>query len=250
MRWVLAAALLLGGPWAAGAQAPAASNDGQKAALRTAGGDTPAKPFVWDVPGLVSTVDVAGTMEAMGVPMKLQAATSTRRPRELFEHFARLFDGAGFYIPPPRHQLVVHGALTLTAMDVDRKLVYTVMLRLNPDGKTTKVLLGTSNMGLAKKPQAVAFAPLYPGARKVLTSNVEVGRSVAYVAKATPQELADFYGKVMEEAGYREQSPGLYTKGREQVQVLARPQGDGELSVLVIGRIGTAEEFITNPHTD
>jgi hypothetical protein len=199
---------------------------------------------------VVSSVDVAGLVEAQGIPMKLHAVESSWKPPELFNHFLKEFTAAGFYLPPPKHQLAVHGAATLTAMDVDRMLVYTVIMRVNPDGKTTKVLLSTSNMGLAKKPGEAAFAPVFPGGHDVLTSNVEVGRMLRYIARARPEELNAFYRKAMMDAGFKEERPGLYSKGRELVEVLIKPLETGELSVMVVGRIGSAEEFISNPHED
>lgn len=258
MRGLLAVVLLLGAPWAAGAQAPASSSADTKAAApkaapaKPAASEPPKKPhpFEWNVPGMVSHVDVAGTMETQGIPMKLNAVDSTWMPPELFNHFLKQFTQAGFYLPPPRDQLIVHGAATLTAMDVDRRLVYTVIMRVNPDGKTTKVLLGTSNMGLAKPPSDTAFAPVYPGARDLFTSNVEVGRTLGYVARVTPQELNAFYLKAMTQAGFKEERPGLYSKDRELIEVLAKPLPNGELSVLVVSRIGSVDEFIKNPHTD
>lgn len=251
MRLLLAGVLLLGAPWIARAEAPPAQPDSAKGAAPRSpqaqgaadAGPKPQRPFEWEVPGMVAHVEVAGIMEAQGIPMKLHAVTSSWKPPELFDHFVKVFEEQGFYLPPPEHQVVVHGALSLTAMDVDRMLVYTVFLRINPDGKTTKVLLGTSNMGLAKNPQAVAFVPLFPGARNVITSNVEVGRSVRYLASTTPRDLADFYRKAMTEAGYTESRPGVYFKGREQIEVLARPLADGTLSVFVVGRMGVEDEL-------
>ncbi|MFL5348474.1 MAG: hypothetical protein ACJ8AT_27065 [Hyalangium sp.] len=246
MKRLLAVVLLLGAPWAAGAEAPASSTADTKASAPK----PKPHPFEWNVPGMVAHVDVAGTMEAQGIPMKLNAVDSTWMPPELFNHFLKQFTEAGFYLPPPKDQLIVHGAATLTAMDVERQLVYTVIMRVNRDGKTTKVLLGTSNMGLAKPPSDTAFAPVYPGAHDLITSNVEVGRTLGYVTRATPQELNAFYSKAMAQAGFKEERPGLYSKDRELIEVLAKPLPNGELSVLVVSRIGSAEEFIKNPHTD
>jgi hypothetical protein len=266
VKRLLAVALLCGAPWAASAQAqapepaavkpkPAAVKP--KPAQAKPQGAAPAPPappnkraFEWNVPGIVSHVDVVGLVQAQGVPMKLNAVESTWMPPELFNHFLKEFTEAGFYLPPPKHQLVVHGAASLTAMDVERELVYTVIMRVNPDGKTTKVLLGTSNMGLARKPSDTAFAPVYPGATNLVTTNVEVGRTVGYSVHATPEELNAFYSKAMVQAGFKEERPGLYSKDRELIEVFVKPQAPGELSVLVVSRIGSPDEFITNPHTD
>lgn len=260
MRLLLAVALLLGVPRAAGAETPTpASTDKKPAAPRAAQAKSaipaaePQKkphPFEWNVPGMVSHVDVAGLVETQGIPMKLNAVDSTWMPPELFNSFLKQFTEAGFYLPPPKHQLIVHGAASLTAMDVERKLVYTVIMRVNPDGKTTKVLLSTANMGLAKTPNDAAFALVYPGSHDLITSNVEVGRTLGYVTRATPQELNAFYSKAMAEAGFKEERRGLYSKDRELIEVMAKPLASGELSVLVISRIGSPEEFIKNPHTD
>jgi hypothetical protein len=251
VRLLLAVVLLLGVPRAAGAETPAPSSANTKpAAPQAAQAQKKPHPFEWNVPGMVSHVDVAGLVETQGIPMKLNSVDSTWMPPELFNAFLKQFTEAGFYLPPPKYQLIVHGAASLTAMDVQRQLVYTVIMRVNPDGKTTKVLLSTANMGLAKPPSDAAFAPVYPGSHDLITSNVEVGRTLGYVTRATPQELNAFYSKAMAEAGFKEERPGLYSKDRELIEVMARPLANGELSVLVISRIGSPDEFIKNPHTD
>lgn len=219
--------------WALGALAPAAAWAGD---------------FEWDVPGIVSHVDVAGTQEALGIPMKLHAVTSSWKPDALFKHFAEQFQKAGFFIPPPSGQTPVHGAVSLTALDVDRLLAYSVIMRLNPDGKTTKVLLGTANVGQIRTPESTAFAPVYPGADNLVTINVEVGKSLSYVTKATPQQLADFYREAMTKLGYTEKQPGVYRKGREAVEVLGRPVPQGGLSVIVTSRNGSDDDLLDAQH--
>jgi hypothetical protein len=194
------------------------------------------KRFEWDVPGMVSQVEVEGVQVALGIPMKLHAVTSSWKPTDLFRHFATQFKEQGFYIPPPSHQVVVHGAMSLTALDVNRDLTYTVFLRVNPDGKTTRVLLGTANVGQIRNPSADnTFAPVYPGASQLVTSDVEAGRSLSYVITATAEQLAAFYRDAMKAAGWEEKRPGTYRKGSERVVVMARPLEKGQLSVVVLG---------------
>jgi hypothetical protein len=269
VKLLLVVTLLLGVSRAAGAQASAAPAPGVKGAAPQAaqakapasgaaspapaegeGGERRKRAFSWSVPGMVSHVDIAGTIVAQGIPMKLHMVESSWKPPELFDHFGKVFTQAGFYIPPPKHQLVVHGAATLTAMDVERMLVYTVIMRISPDGKTTKVFLGTSNMEQAKSAASQAFVPIYPGARNVLTSDVEVGRTLGFVTSARPEELHAFYRRVLTEKGFQEESPGVYFKDRERIEVLARPSDKDGLSVLILGRIGSQDELIANPHTD
>lgn len=195
----------------------------------------PQKPFAWDVPGTVSHVEVAGMQVARGIPMKLHAVTSSWPPDALFRHFAERFQKQGFFIPPPSHQTFVHGAMTLAAVDVNRDLTYTVFLRPVPGSKTTRVLLGTANMARVSKPGGESFAPVYPGASQLVTSDLETGRTLSYVTTATAEQLITFYREAMVAAGWREKSPGLYLKGTERVQVLARPLEKGGLSVVVLG---------------
>jgi hypothetical protein len=200
--------------------------------------------FEWDVPGIVHHVDVAGTQEALGIPMKLHAVTSSWKPDALFTHFVEQFKKAGFFIPPPSGQTAVHGAISLTALDVDRLLAYSVIMRPNPDGKTTKVLLGTANVGQIRKPEDSAFLPVYPGAENLVTVNVEVGKSLSYITKATQQELQDFYREAMPKKGYTEKKPGLFRKGNEAVEVLSRPREGGGLSVIIMGRNGSDDDLL------
>lgn len=203
--------------------------------------------FEWDVPGIVHHVDVAGTQEALGIPMKLHAVTSSWKPDALFKHFAEQFKKAGFFIPPPKGQTVVHGAITLTALDVDRLLAYSVIMRPNPDGKTTKVLLGTANVGQIRKPEDSAFVAVYPAADNLVTINIESGKSLSYTTKATQQQLQDFYREAMPKKGYTETKPGVFRKGNESVEVLSRPREGGGLTVIVMSRNGSDDDALDAP---
>jgi hypothetical protein len=86
---------------------------------------------------------------------------------------------------------------------------------------------------------------VYPGAARLVTSDLETGRTLSYVTTATAEQLLAFYRETMVAAGWREKSPGLYLKGTERVQVLARPLEQGRLSVVVLGGrlVGDEEAF-------
>jgi hypothetical protein len=191
-----------------------------------------APPFSWEVPGEVSRVDVDGLQWVRGIPVKLESATSKLPAPKLLEHFAQKFRAHQLFIPPAKDQLVVKGALQLTALDVDRLLSYTVMLRPLQDGKGTQVLMSTTLLSAART-ESTSFVPLPPGATSVLTVDVEAGRSVTFAVPAQPEQVSTFYRQALAPEGYREKEPGVFARGAETLRIHTRPLEDGRLAVVV-----------------
>lgn len=188
--------------------------------------------FEWAVPAEASRVDVAGVQQARGIPVKLEAATSRLSAPELLRYFAGRFRERGLFIPPAKDQLVVEGALQLTALDVERLLSYTVLLRPLPDGRGTQVLMSTADLDAARS-EGPAFVPLPPGASSVVSVDVEAARSVSFAVQARPEQVAAFYREVLPRDGYREQEPGVFTLGPRTLRVHTRALADGRLGVVV-----------------
>jgi hypothetical protein len=203
-------------------------------------------PFTWDVPKVVEEIEVPGIMRADGIPVKLRSVKSTERPEVILQHMVDRFQAWGFYIPRKRTQWLREPQLT--ALDTDRLISYTFIIQTNPDGTTT-VVLGEANLR-EKTAKMSPIAPVYPGAKEVVTSDLEVARSVTYLlsGQASP-DVEGFYRRELTQLGYTQLEPGIYRKGTEELMVTVRPAKGNQLSVVVLSRTATVENT-RSPHAD
>ena len=193
--------------------------------------------FQWVVPGLLSWVDSDGPMVSNGVPVLLQLARSSRPVPELERHFISSFEKAGLFIPREEEQVRVTREPQLTALDPMRMLSYTVILQANPD-RTTTVILGTANVGALENinaSQTLGWAPVMPGAEKLLRTEAEGYASAAYQVDSTVEKVRAFYQEALLRAGFMPvpKEEGLYRRGDESLQVRSRPDEQSTGSVLV-----------------
>jgi hypothetical protein len=197
-------------------------------------------PFTWDVPKVVGVVEVPGEMKADGVPVKIRAVRSSEKPQVILQHIVSRFEAWGFYIQPIETQAQPFREPQITALDFERLVSYTAIFQPNPDGTTT-VFLGEANLSQPPvKPNA--FAPLYPGAKDVLHTDVEVARSLTYTVVAKPEEVQAFYRKELLKQGYTEREPNLYRIGSDELQVLVNPtKAPGQSGVVLMRRAAIEE---------
>lgn len=193
-------------------------------------------PFSWDVPKVLETVDVPGVMNANGIPVKLRSVKSAERPEVILQHLVDRFEAWNFYIPPSKDRTQWLKEPQLTALDTERLISYTFFLQSNPDGTTT-VVLGEANLG-QRQQKTSPIAPVFPGAKEVMSSHLEVARSLSYLVPAarTSPDVQGFYRKELTRAGYTEVEPDTYRRGTEELQVTVRPAKGGHLSVIVLSR--------------
>lgn len=192
-------------------------------------------PFSWDVPKVVGVVDVPGEMKADGVPVKIRAVRSSEKPQVILQHLVDRFEEWGFYIPPIETQAQPFREPQITALDYEHLISYTAIFQPNPDGSTT-VFMGEANLSQPPvKPNA--FAPLYPGAKDVLHTDVEAARSLTYTVAAKPEEVRAFYRKELLKKGYTETEPNLYRIGPDELQVLVNAtKAPGQSAVVLMQR--------------
>ncbi len=174
--------------------------------------------FVWKVPGEIQGIEVPGVIESHGVPMKLHAVHSKWQVQELAAYFAREFDRAGLYVPPPKDQIQVLREPSITALDPFREISLTVIFQENPD-KTTTVIIGEAHLADRKKPSDGAFAPLVPGASNPVVSNLEGMRTLSYRTQLPEAEVRAFYQKQLTTDGYQQPTPGVFVKNGQQLQL-------------------------------
>jgi hypothetical protein len=192
------------------------------------------QPFVWDVPQVVDIIDVPGQMLADGIPVRLKAVRTKEKPEPLLQHMVERWMEWGLYVAPVEQQKQPLQEVMLTALDPERLITYTIILQPNPDGTTT-LYLGEANMS---KPPAVmsSVAPVFPGAEGVMTSDLEVVRSVNYSVRAKEAEVEAFYRTELGKAGFKEVKPRRFRSGNEELELILKPLQPGQLSVAVLRR--------------
>lgn len=199
---------------------------------------SPRPPFRWDVPGLIAWVDSPGMQISDGVPLALQLARSKLSVETLLQHFADSFEKAGLFIPPGDEQVRAFQEPQLTALDPEKLIAYTVIFQENPDGTVT-LILGTSNLSQYNPGQAMAllWAPLPPGAKQLMQTQMEAGQSAAFTVASSKAQVMAFYGEAMKKAGFEQEEPGVFRRGGEVITVYTQQQGE-ELAVSLTRRVG------------
>jgi hypothetical protein len=192
--------------------------------------------FSWgEVPRTRRVVPVHGVLEAAGVPIQAWEVVSDASVDELVRHFARRFEEAGLYVPPAADQARMRNAIQLSAVDPERGVTYTVMLRPTNAG-TTKLILGQADFGARRELGGEGVAPVLPGAKFVVTSNVEQARMVAYQTSASEAEVTAFYRDTLTRAGYREEEKGVFRRESEELSVFTRVAQSGARQVVVMAQ--------------
>ena len=120
----------------------------------------------------------------------------------------------------------------VVALDDVRMVSFLVYGWPEADGTTTLVL-GAADLAHRKASGGGAL-PVFPGARSPTTFNVEAATALSFTAKATQDEVIDFYRAVLPSGGWKEREPGSFVKAGRVVRVLAKKQQGAELSVVVL----------------
>jgi hypothetical protein len=194
----------------------------------------PPPPYRWKVPGQLSFVRSAGVQVTDGVPMELEMALSDQPIEALIQHFADDFQAAGLFIPPDEEQTSPYAEPRLTAFDPYRNVAYTVVFQPSPNNTTT-LYLATADMSAYKPPGAAAleWAPLYPGAKKVMRTQLEGSQTAVYSVVASEAEVLAFYRESLKPLGYEEPEPGLFQRGGETLRVSSQAEGEQRMVSLI-----------------
>jgi hypothetical protein len=252
LAWALLLAAVAVSPAAGAGPQEAPSAQGPKAGKKPAAQKPPApskapepapepaprKPFRWDVPGLIAWVDSPGMQISDGVPLSLQLARSKLSVETLIQHFADSFQKAGLFIPPAEAQVSAFREPQLTALDPEKLVAYTVIFQENPDGTVT-LILGTSNLSQYNpgKAMSLLWAPLPPGAKQLMHTQLEGGQSAAFTVASSKEEVMAFYSEAMKKAGFEQEEAGVFRRGGEVITLYAQQQA-GELAVALTRRLG------------
>ena len=207
------------------------------AALLGAAPDAGAAPFSWDVPGQIQLVPVGKKLERDGLPMVLFLARSSWELDRLLLHYAGRFAEAGYFIPPKMGRIAGLKLPRLGALDDVHMVSFLVYGWPEADGTTTLVL-GAADLQ-HRKPAQAGGLPVFPGAKSPTSFNVELASGLSFTAKATQDEVIDFYRSVLPSGGWKEREPGAFVKAGRVVRVLAKKQG-AELGVVLLDQADEA----------
>jgi len=187
--------------------------------------------FSWDVPGQLQLVPVGKKIEGGGLPMVLFLAKSSWELDRLLLHYAGRFASAGYFIPPRMGRITGLKLPRVVALDDVRMVSFLVYGWPEADGTTTLVL-GAADLQNRKQVTGGSL-PVFPGARGLIRFNIELATALSFTAKATQEEVLDFYRSVLPAGGWKEREPGAFVKDARVVRVLAKKQGV-DLSVVVL----------------
>ncbi|MEW5740071.1 MAG: hypothetical protein AB1938_14155 [Myxococcota bacterium] len=192
------------------------------------------KPFEWNVPRLLTIVPVGQRLEANGLPMQIFAARSKESLDNLIIHYAQRFLDDGLFLPFKFIGPRPGGRLPkVVAFDPEAKVSYLVYGWPEPDGTTT-LILGAADLGARSQRQTGKYPP-FPGAIGVTSFQLEYAEAVSFTAKATEEEVIDFYRSILPAGGWKERERGVFVKEGRAVRVLARPdKAKGVLGVVVL----------------
>ncbi len=199
---------------------------------------------------MLEHVEVSEIVEAGGVPVALRAVLVKERLQEAVQRLADAFTRAGLYVPPGSEQpQFASGAVMLTAVDARRRVTYTAILQPREDGATT-LYLGEANHMLRREPVAAGdFAPLPPGASKVLRVGSESARTMAFHVPLSAADVDAFYARALAQHGWRraEDAPDFYTRVGEELQLIHEPGEGGLRAVVLVYRGGAVPPKAATP---
>ncbi len=197
----------------------------------------PLRPFAWPTPKLLRAVEVPAMVKAQGIPTQLRAVLLGLPAEEVLQVYVSAFQAAGFYIPPVEAQHQPLNVPILTALDVAKRISYSVILEPHTDGTTTAIL-GEANLALMESPSGGEVAPLFPGAKDVLRTDQEGARLIAYEAPAAAAKVEAFYRETLGKAGWAESEEpsekGSFRKDGATLQIMLKPKGEAATSVVII----------------
>jgi len=237
---------------AAKKEAPSAPAKGKPAATRVDAGVPdepglyrPARPaFKWEFPTVLSEVEVPEIFETNNIPTRFRALVLALPFEQAYLHFRESFTRQGLYVAPPSEQLeMAPGQVSLTGLDPEGEVTYTVLFTPYNDGTTGAIVGEAWFKGRALAAQN-PFVPVMAGAEGLVTQNLESGRTVAYRRRGTQAEVMTFYGQVLRDRGYVQQKDGAWTKGNWAIRVVVESsnRGPDQLDVAVVEFSTPADE--------
>jgi hypothetical protein len=203
-----------------------------------------ARQFRWDIPNVVSEVDMPGETVSMGVPVRLRAVVVKGKVEDVAKHILASFMRQKLWVPPHEYQTQPLGSgAQLTAFDPFNNVSYSVIFQANEKGLLT-LILGESNIGALAKKSPNEGPLVYPGVSDVLATRLEGMKTLSYAVAESQEKVLEHYRSALPKQGYRSIAPEVYRKGSEEVRVTARAD-KGLTHVMVVVTNLPAEEDLT-----
>ncbi len=190
----------------------------QKSAQTEGGYHPPDKPFNWDIPKVLTEVEVPAVMETNGIPNRMHVVVVGLPLAEAYSHFLKHFTESGLWVAPPHEQMKLgDGQVMLTGFHPGLEISYSVILAPQSPTRTT-VIMGEAFWKDRTFAPSHAFAPVYANAEALLTQDLEGGRSLQYMVRATLGEVETFYSGALSQQGWKKEG-GLWVRGSESMQL-------------------------------
>lgn len=209
---------------------------------------TPLPPFRWKLSNVVSNVEMPGTQEVDGVPVKLHGVYVKARPEEVIRELVGAFQAAGLYLDDKQDQ--PFRQLQVTAVDTDRGISYTALIQGYTNGQSF-VVLGEAHLAMASlarlgqlNPQknGTDFAPLMAGAEGVSRVRSEGMDSVTYSVQKPETEVLKYYQDSLPKLGFKQEGE-WYRRGTDLVSLRTRKDGARTDVMLTRRQLGSEERL-------
>lgn len=189
--------------------------------------------FQWEIPGLVSDVEIPGQIESGGVPVRLRAVIVKGNADQIADAILASFERQGLYVPTSKSFGEGLSEWQVTGFDPKTQVSYSVLFRPHSNGTLT-LLLGEAKVGalLHKRGAPADFAPTFPGAKGVMRTNLEGLQLIGFTAKAEDKEVHAFYRQTLGSVGFEETGEGEFRRGGDLIRVQLTRQL-GEVFVMV-----------------
>jgi hypothetical protein len=194
--------------------------------------------FEWPALVIEEKVDLPDIIEANGVPVKLTVLVIRQPMDSLLQTFATSFERAGLWIHDSKR---VFAEPHLTALDTVRLVSYSVVLSPMLDGTSTQVLLGEANLKSLTQPPANTFV-LPKDATQVLQLRQEEADVASFHVPRPPAEAQRAQEAELGRLGFKpkvgEEKSGEFVRGKEQLRLFVRADGDGTSILMMRQRRG------------
>ena len=199
--------------------------------------------FLKDIPGQVTQPTAPEKTVVDGVTVEASTLVSSKDVATLKAHFRALFQRHGLYLPEETEKVKMQLGEHVTALDTENLISYTVILQ--PSGrKATTVIVSSANLGKREPKAVAAFAPVYPGATQVMSTQLEWMKTMNYTTTATPAEIRAFYREKLTALGYEARPDDEFVKGNERIGLTVAP-GVMDRNVMLVQEAASAE-FLRN----
>lgn len=200
-----------------------------------------ARPTVklFTLPEVLDVVDIPGEQKALGVPMKLRSVRTKMKFDATQREVVKQFQAAGLYIPPARHISQTMKEPIIVGLEPATLIAYTAIFQ--PAKDSTTVVFGTAFLARREKTGRPDWGPVYPSARDIVLTDVELMRAASYAVREDEAKVRDFYEKVLPAGGFKKVDDDAFEKQNERIQLHYSRDKDGSVRVLMTHQVGAKQ---------